>query len=96
MAHSSDERQREEELKTQLRPEARERLIGRIERFLDLERWGFHLSYVVPKSKNDKVIYDSPWCRVKFTLLIDLREGDEMAIWYARSHVPNDVELVME
>ena len=86
--------ERESELRAHLRPEVQSRLIARLERYLDLSRWGFRLSYVDPQ--HDSVIYDSPRCRVHFSLLIDLREGDEIPISYARSHVGNDVEVVME
>jgi hypothetical protein len=87
--------ERESELRAQLRPEVQSGLIARLERFLDLDRWGFRLNYVHLHSGR-KVIYDSPSCRVKFSLLIDLREGDEIGVWYARSHVPDDVDLVMD
>ena len=87
--------EKERELKQQLRPEILVGLIERLERFLDPARCELRLSYVrLPTGRN--VIYDSPKCRVKFSLLIDKREGDEIGIWYARSHVPNDVDLVMD
>jgi len=86
--------ERESELRAQLRPEVQSGLIARLEKYVDLDRWGFRLTHVDPRY--DSVIYDSPSCRVMFTLYIDLREGDEIRTSYARSHVPNDVEVVME
>lgn len=85
----------EAELKNQLSPEFQRGLIGRFERYMDLERWQFRLSHVYTDTGR-KVIYDSPWCRIKLSLLIDLRDGDEMHISYARSHVTNDVEFLKE
>ncbi len=86
--------ERQSELRAQLRPEVQSGLIARLESYLDLDQWGFRLAYVNPRY--DSVIYDSPRCRIKVSLLIDRREGDEMRISYARSHVGDDVEVVME
>ena len=86
---------REREIKQQLRPEIQSGLIDRLERYLDPAHWGFRLSYV-HQLTGRKVIYDSPACRVKFSLLIDVREGDSIQTWYARSHVPDDADLLME
>lgn len=84
----------ERELRQLLRPEVKSGLIDRLERYLDLDRWGFRLTYVDPR--HDKVVYASSACRVKATLLIDRREGDAVQLKYARSHAPDDVELLME
>jgi len=84
----------EHELRRLLRPEAQSGLLDRLGRYLDLGRWGFKLTYVDPRY--DTVVYDSPKCRAMFSLRIDVREGDAIAVRYARSHVSNDVSVVME
>lgn len=79
------------DLKDLLSPEVRSRLVDRLERFLDLGRWGFRLTYVEPI--HGPVIYDSPKCRIECRLSIE-REGDEIAIDYGRRHAPNDGYII--
>ena len=78
-------------LKDLLGVEARSRLLGRLERYLDFERWGFQLAHVEPNS--GPVIFDSPKCRVLCRLSME-RGADEIGIVYGRRHAPNDRSLL--
>jgi len=84
-------RDRAIEIRRALGPERQSRLIDRLERYLDFERWGFELSYAKPLL--GPVIYDSPMCRLKFTLSME-RDGDEIATYYGRKHAPDDEGII--
>ncbi len=78
-----------EELELQCRA-----LTQMVEEFLYTEKWRFELSasFVTP---TPTIIYDSEWCRVKFVWQgWDTYTGNSVAIYYGRSHAPND-KLVM-
>jgi hypothetical protein len=80
------------ELRDLLTGDARARLVDRLERALDFDRWGFHLAYVEPM--NGPVIYNSPKCRVLFRLGMG-PGGDEISSSYGRSHAPDDRSLLV-
>lgn len=69
-----------------------EALRALIEENLEIDRWGFHVSYAkFIKPRNIKIIYDSEWCRVKFTFSrMHYPETDEITIDYGRLHAPNE------
>ena len=58
---------------------------------LDFERWGFRQSYILPK-KFPLIIYDSQWCRVKFSFDHGDRYDDRahLSVYYGRLHAPSD------
>ncbi len=93
-----DPRRREEQaLKARLTPEFGRWLLEPVERYMPLERWGFRLTYVEVHPARAGLIYDSPACRVNFNYVPGRFPGDHrIGIHYARSHVPNDVDLIME
>lgn len=67
-----------------------ENLIGRIQRHLPLEKWGFRLSYVSRDSI--KVVFDSEWCRFKVSLYggrYPQASEEELTIYYGRLHAPD-------
>ena len=63
-----------------------------LEQFLPLTRWGFQESYShILAEYRLYVIYDSEWCRVRFSLGGgDQYFGDELSISYGKLHAPND------
>ena len=66
-----------------------------IEGNLEIERWGFRLTFTkFVKITNIKIIYDSDWCRVKFKFSrVHYPGTDEILIDYGRLHAPNDGRL---
>jgi len=71
-------------------------LIQLIEENLEIQRWNFRLTFTkFVKPSNTKLIYDSEWCRVKFTFSrMHFPEKDKLLIDYGRLHAP-DEELFM-
>lgn len=68
-------------------------LIELIERCLDFQRWGFKRTYSSPLDiPFPYIIYDSQWCRVRFTHLGGDYPGQwsEMAVYYGRLHATHD------
>lgn len=67
------------------------RIMPRIERWIEtsLRQWNFRLSY--KNLRNYYVIYDSPWCRVRFQLGEDQYEPEKDVVFvaYGRLQVPN-------
>jgi hypothetical protein len=71
--------------------EGRERLLGRLENYIDFERWGFHISHVKPMY--GPIIFESSMCRILCRLSME-RDGDEISISYGRVHAPNDDAII--
>ncbi len=76
--------------------DVKDALIRLIEENLEIERWNFRLAFTrYVKPKGIKLIYDSEWCRIKFTFSRMHYPGtDELLIEYGRLHAP-DEELFM-
>ena len=68
-----------------------------IEENLEIERWGFHLTFTkFIKITNIKIIYDSDWCRVKFKFSrVHYPGTDEILIDYGRLHAPNEESFMV-
>lgn len=66
-----------------------------LEKYLDFDRWGFSQSYISPKYY-PTIIYDSEFCRIKFSLRSGDRYGpDELSVYYGRLHAKsNDSFLI--
>ena len=77
--------------------DVRDALIRLIEENLEVDRWGFHVSFTTfNKYKNIKVIYDSEWCRVKFNFSRrHYPETDEISIEYGRLHASNESQFMV-
>ncbi len=59
------------------------------ETFLPLKEWGFKESY--RSGQEERLIYDSEWCRVKFVWSgWEMYTGNTMSIYYGRLHAPSD------
>jgi hypothetical protein len=73
-----------------------EKLIQLVESSLDFKRWGFHRSFIsITAEKTPHVIYDSQWCRVRFTDGgFDVYTGDVMSVYYGRLHADNENTVV--
>ncbi len=69
-----------------------EELIALLERNLDFRRWRFKVSYTnFTQVGGPKVIYNSEWCRVKFSLSYEMgRRFDELLLLYGRLHAPDE------
>jgi hypothetical protein len=70
-----------------------------IEENLDLEQWGFHLSYTKLEERqgisNRRIIYDSEWCRLQFIYSRRvLPDENELHRYYGRLHATNDGNLL--
>ena len=67
-------------------------LVKLIEDNLDIKRWNFKLSFTeFNKMSVQKVIYNSPFCRVSFSFSRQRApEHDELNVYYGRLHAPND------
>jgi hypothetical protein len=62
--------------------------------FLPIENWEFEEKY--RSVKDERLIYDSQWCRVKFIWSgWDMQIGNSMNIYYGRLHAPNDHERMI-
>ena len=65
-------------------------LIKPVEQYLDLERWGFKLSYASYQNGYE-VIYDSSRCRLSCSLDFDPRDEDDSILTsYGRLHAQNE------
>lgn len=84
---------REGELRQLLDEVTLERLVGRLERILDVHRWGFRLTYVKTRPPGRYIIYDSPRCRIMCSLSMErstLPEEDAILVLYGRAHAANE------
>jgi hypothetical protein len=72
------------------RTEKYSELVEILEKYLDFDRWGFSQSYISPKYY-PTIIYDSEFCRIKFSLHSGDRYGpDELSVYYGRLHAKNN------
>jgi hypothetical protein len=56
---------------------------------LPLKQWGFEESYRT--TENERLIFDSKWCRIKFVWQgWEMRGGNTISIFYGRLHAPNN------
>ena len=73
-----------------------------IEQHIDLEKWGFEQTHISEKyeypRERPQVIFDSEWCRVKFTIrsygeMHD--QSDVLSIQYGRRHAPDQEDSIL-
>jgi len=72
-------------------------LIQLTERYLNLNRWGFRLTFSdIVSDVPPRIIYDSEWCRVMFSHGgRDQLRGTEIDIYYGRLHAANDKFVIV-